>query len=1013
MKKRFGFAQVFHRSFTLAFILCLAAAAPAFSADTGIEIQSTLPGVKVFVEGVQKGVTTAVPFGTNSVLRIPAPPGTYGLKFEYPGYSFQPDIQVSVPRDGYAIHILTANPPRMVIEPLSVTGSWAVLKTGTIIVRSVPALANVDLDGKKIDQLTDMKISGVEAGRRRISVYSRSARALAVEFDLRPEATVVVAADFATRTISAKSTYLVEIDSTPQGVVVSADGADLGRTPASVYLEPGLRNLVFSGEGFQQAKRTIQVDAPARIAETMVPATSVPAPAAVQPAGGVSANAQTANTQPVVAQSAGPQPAVAQPANPQASTPQPQSQPAVPAAPSLPPAAAVVIGPAAQPAAPASSRYLERFGSLYPASEQAQAFEQAQRRRAEAAEAEADRTLSEYRIAPGQRLEVPEYLQRIDALERARNDMALRFDRDKAEGLRQAAALYDARAKALRDANPMEDWENAADLERRLAPLLSPIEKAKAEDLARYSALLDAEKNLRAGALAAAHEDAKAKFAAASYYVQGPAVTFQAGSYDRDGKLWSIKVISSEKDFPYVANFDYSILNEKDVGAAYREFAAALASGRLAARLEYSYSRMPGSPNLSVTIRRAALFDAAGGKTYASGGEPRPVFGVRADDLTTRLGMPRLLLESALPGTVAKLGGRVLGTCPVEIAVEEGTHRVAFVWDGYPYGGKEVEASVRFGESKTLRAGDDVAYLELEAVPKDALVYVDGALVSEPRPRLTLKAGELAIAVLAPDFKPWKTSVAVQSGVSSRLSFSGSPTLVSMALVPGGSFSMSSAEADSRPPHQVKVSSFLMGKTEVTQDQYRKVMGANPSVFGAEADAGARPVENLSWFDAIAFCNALSELEGFEKVYSIDGARVAADFSKSGYRLPTEAEWEFAARGGQVGKGTAFAGAEDASKVAWYEANSGGGTKPTASLSPNELGLHDMSGNVWEWCWDWYGPFDGQPRSEPTGPASGEAKAIRGGGWYNASAFSRIALGSAAKPETKDLGIGFRVVRRR
>ena len=192
-----------------------------------------------------------------------------------------------------------------------------------------------------------------------------------------------------------------------------------------------------------------------------------------------------------------------------------------------------------------------------------------------------------------------------------------------------------------------------------------------------------------------------------------------------------------------------------------------------------------------------------------------------------------------------------------------------------------------------------------------------------------------------------------------------------MVYVEGGSFQMGSKKSkDEKPIHTVTISSFFMDKTEVTQAQYKKVMGKNPSHFSGCDDC---PVERVSWHDATAFAQ------------------------KVGKRLPTEAEWEYAARGGvKTNSGssqTSYAGSNDLNSVAWYGDNSGSKTHPVAQKQANALGLYDMSGNVWEWCSDWYSDsyYSESPQNDPQGPNSGSSRVVRGGSWGYLDSSCRVA----------------------
>ena len=204
---------------------------------------------------------------------------------------------------------------------------------------------------------------------------------------------------------------------------------------------------------------------------------------------------------------------------------------------------------------------------------------------------------------------------------------------------------------------------------------------------------------------------------------------------------------------------------------------------------------------------------------------------------------------------------------------------------------------------------------------------------------------------------------------------------LTMLLVEGGTFSMGSSDGKTseQPIHEVTVDSFYMSESETTQKLWLDVMETLPII---DAGTGSDfPVYNVSWNEAVQFCNSLSELSGLPPCYSGSGLSVKCDFSAGGYRLPTETEWEFAAKGGISGGDYLFAGSNDADEAAWYSANSGGITHPVKQLKSNNLGIYDMSGNVWEWCWDWYAPdyYSQSPSENPKGPESGMYRVLRGG----------------------------------
>ena len=230
-----------------------------------------------------------------------------------------------------------------------------------------------------------------------------------------------------------------------------------------------------------------------------------------------------------------------------------------------------------------------------------------------------------------------------------------------------------------------------------------------------------------------------------------------------------------------------------------------------------------------------------------------------------------------------------------------------------------------------------------------------------------------------------------------------------MIRVDGGTFMMGSnnGEDDEQPVHQVTVSSFYIGKHEVTQKEWRDVMGSNPSYFKGDY----LPVESITWYDAVEYCNKRSQQEGLTPCYSGSGDYINCNWNANGYRLPTEAEWEFAARGGTQSKGYTYSGSNGIGSVAWYNDNSGSTTHSVGTKSPNELGIYDMSGNVWEWCWDWYGNYASTSQNNPTGATSGSYRVLRGGSWLNSDYRCRVAYRLDNAPDSWNISFGLRVLR--
>jgi len=276
--------------------------------------------------------------------------------------------------------------------------------------------------------------------------------------------------------------------------------------------------------------------------------------------------------------------------------------------------------------------------------------------------------------------------------------------------------------------------------------------------------------------------------------------------------------------------------------------------------------------------------------------------------------------------------------------------------------------------------------------------------------------------------------------------------IVDEVWVEGGSFQMGkelgtatnasgNPYSDVTPVHTVTVSGFYIGKYEVTQKQWQTVMGTTlaeqnalsdyPAIYG---EGDNYPMYQVSWYDAVEFCNKLSQKEGLTPYYTIDKTvgsdtnntneydtlkwTVTRNETANGYRLPTEAQWEYAAKGGNTGETYTYSGSDDPNVVAWYSGNNGAsgtaeyGSKAVGTKAANGLGLHDMSGNVWEWCWDWwYGAYADESQTNPVGASSGSGRVVRGGGWLFSAEYVRSANRIIGGPRYRGDVIGFRLVR--
>ena len=340
---------------------------------------------------------------------------------------------------------------------------------------------------------------------------------------------------------------------------------------------------------------------------------------------------------------------------------------------------------------------------------------------------------------------------------------------------------------------------------------------------------------------------------------------------------------------------------------------------------------------------------------------------VSLPELTARIGSINVNYKPV--NSEVWLDGKRLGTSPdVFKDVVVGSRKVTIKKDGYVT--KELTADVREGETAVLSGT-----LEKAAPVASASGGVGGG---------TSASGSSS------------ASVGKAIDVDGALEFNVKGVRFVMVPVEGGTFTMGAtaeqgkdADKDEKPAHEVTLSSYYIGQTEVTQELWTAVMGSNPSKF--KGRGSNLPVEKVSWKDCQRFIENLNAATGKQ------------------FRLPTEAEWEYAARGGNKGKGYKYSGGNDIDAVAWYDDNSASGTHPVATKAANELGLYDMSGNVWEWCQDRYGKYEKGAQTNPTGATSGSCRVCRGGSWYGSARRCRSSNRDISEPSVSHNGLGFRL----
>lgn len=241
-------------------------------------------------------------------------------------------------------------------------------------------------------------------------------------------------------------------------------------------------------------------------------------------------------------------------------------------------------------------------------------------------------------------------------------------------------------------------------------------------------------------------------------------------------------------------------------------------------------------------------------------------------------------------------------------------------------------------------------------------------------------------------------------------------------MIEGGTFKMGSkasdraADVDEQKEHEVKLNSFMISKFEVTVWEWKEFIKANKMKMPEKPKWGWQdnyPINGITWNEAIAYCNWLSKKEKLQPVYSKKGPNIVCNFKANGYRLPTEAEWEYAAKGGSLSKSFRYSGSDNLDDIAWYKGNSNDTPHTIGTKLPNELGIYDMSGNVWEWCWDWYNKdfYKLEKNDNPRGPEMGNRRSVRGGSWDSQPNYARPANRISTEPNKTHEFYGFRIAK--
>lgn len=389
---------------------------------------------------------------------------------------------------------------------------------------------------------------------------------------------------------------------------------------------------------------------------------------------------------------------------------------------------------------------------------------------------------------------------------------------------------------------------------------------------------------------------------------------------------------------------------------------------------------------------------------------------------------------NSLPGAAIKVNGAEVGSGSYSNNMAEGIYDIEASLAGHRPVTKQIEVIVGVPQTIELRPTPIYGMLDVNSNPMGANITINGKSYGDtPTSIENLLVGDYDVVLTKPGYASVSQRVTVSENASASVdvkmqkgemknsqidesalsvsainltpNWSASVTpsqravleklIANMVKVEGSTFTMGATPEQGndayeyeRPAHQVTLSDYYIGRYEVTQKEWQAVMGDNPSKFYGDN----LPVDYVSWNDCQDFINKLNQLTGLK------------------FRLPTEAEWEFAARGGKQSKGYKYSGSDNAKNIAWYEKNSGSKPHQVGTKEPNELGIYDMSGNVGEWCGDWYGRYSSSAQTNPTGPSSGSARVLRGGSWYFDAWYCRVSFRGINYPSDRSIIYGFRVV---
>ena len=371
---------------------------------------------------------------------------------------------------------------------------------------------------------------------------------------------------------------------------------------------------------------------------------------------------------------------------------------------------------------------------------------------------------------------------------------------------------------------------------------------------------------------------------------------------------------------------------------------------------------------------------------------PTPIYGEA--DINSTPGMADIYIDGQKRGQTPQLIEQLL----------IGQHQVRLSRQGFADYNSTV--TIREGETATVSATlSNATTITVSSTNPNAQFYIDGVAQGTANGQKQASFGAHQVRLVAEGWREYTGTINVteqqrsfslpmEEIVQSRRTVTVGNVQFTMIRVDGGTFQMgatseqgSDAYDSEKPAHSVTLSPYYIGETEVTQALWEAVMGNNPSHFKGMD----KPVEQVSWNDCQEFIRKLNAATGLQ------------------FRLPTEAEWEYAARGGNKSRGYKYSGSNNLDDVAWYGSNSSSSTHDVKTKQPNELGIYDMSGNVWEWCQDWYGSYSAGSQTNPTGASSGSYRVSRGGSWFDFAGLCRVARRSLFTPGSRYNNLGLRL----